>query len=747
MKSKIFLLALTFGILQNAFADYTVEGTFEYRDIFIGLFGFTGENAFRPVRFVDIVVTDDNTNQTLATTSTNSNGYFNVNVVDSQVRNLSILAVANTTSGQPYNIKVANYSSFGVGATHAYELNFLVNHQPTQNINLGTVQADYQSGGEIFNIFDVAVDGIDFLATLGESNPWPSFTAEYTFGTTNFAFASGGTINLGGVLGYDDTIILHEMGHWVQFNFGGFSDNPGGTHIIGDDGQDPRLSFGEGWPTFWGSNVRNYFNKQGLAGYDHPNVYMNSTGDSTSGVLDFAYDLETTQNAGGSQVGLGGASSEVSVQAALWDMTDDANTEDYSQGTDDETGFALNQPFQKHWDFITTYLSQPPFSGQLAFDDYYFLFNQNVTNPETQKFTDMLNSNHGFAYFADSLENDNSFANAFQMTFADVGEQKLTYTTIFPTNDDDWRSFPALAGITYKIRTLNLNNGLDTQLELYDSGNGFLSQNNNSGANVLASEITYTPNSDQTLYFKVTTPTTPEPYAKVGGYIFSVVPDNVPATYPNIQTNPGGVILQVANSTTGANPVKNLEIENTGSANTLNYTLEFLDFNTLQPSTFDWFSVNQLSGSLASGASETLVITFDANVAVQGINRAKLRIVSNDPNNPHQDLSVNLNNQLTVSIEEEISELPKKFELSQNFPNPFNPSTIINFQLLRNTQGKLTIFNVRGEKVKDFILSQNRGSVVWDGTNNFGEAVSSGIYFYKLEAGNDSQIKKMTFLK
>ncbi|KAA3598357.1 MAG: T9SS C-terminal target domain-containing protein [Calditrichaeota bacterium] len=93
--------------------------------------------------------------------------------------------------------------------------------------------------------------------------------------------------------------------------------------------------------------------------------------------------------------------------------------------------------------------------------------------------------------------------------------------------------------------------------------------------------------------------------------------------------------------------------------------------------------------------------------------------------------------------------IPLDFKLSQNFPNPFNPSTIINYELkITNYEfGKLTIFNVLGEKVKEFELAEPRGSVVWNGTNSFGEQVSSGIYFYKLETVNFSETKKMLLLK
>ncbi|KAA3597110.1 MAG: T9SS C-terminal target domain-containing protein [Calditrichaeota bacterium] len=103
---------------------------------------------------------------------------------------------------------------------------------------------------------------------------------------------------------------------------------------------------------------------------------------------------------------------------------------------------------------------------------------------------------------------------------------------------------------------------------------------------------------------------------------------------------------------------------------------------------------------------------------------------------------------IPTSVEEENS-VPQGFNLSQNFPNPFNPTTVINYELeITNYENaKLVIFNVLGEKVKEFVLDKAKGSVVWNGTNSFGKSVASGVYFYRLEAGNFIDTKKMLFLK
>lgn len=101
----------------------------------------------------------------------------------------------------------------------------------------------------------------------------------------------------------------------------------------------------------------------------------------------------------------------------------------------------------------------------------------------------------------------------------------------------------------------------------------------------------------------------------------------------------------------------------------------------------------------------------------------------------------------TVNLNEKKIPLPSEFSLAQNYPNPFNPKTTIEFSLPQNSFGKITIFDILGKKVKEFNLAQTQSLVVWDGKNNFGKEVSSGIYFYKLETGNFSQTQKMLLLK
>ncbi len=91
------------------------------------------------------------------------------------------------------------------------------------------------------------------------------------------------------------------------------------------------------------------------------------------------------------------------------------------------------------------------------------------------------------------------------------------------------------------------------------------------------------------------------------------------------------------------------------------------------------------------------------------------------------------------------------YNLAQNFPNPFNPTTQISFQIPETDFASLTVFNVLGQEVKTLVNEKIVGGVnhtaQWDGTDINGSKVASGVYFYKLTSGNFTDIKKMVLLK
>ncbi|MFH2055221.1 MAG: Ig-like domain-containing protein [bacterium] len=94
--------------------------------------------------------------------------------------------------------------------------------------------------------------------------------------------------------------------------------------------------------------------------------------------------------------------------------------------------------------------------------------------------------------------------------------------------------------------------------------------------------------------------------------------------------------------------------------------------------------------------------------------------------------------------------LPDEYSLAQNYPNPFNPETVIGYSLPQAAQVRLSVFNILGQSVIELVneyQSAGEKRVVWDGTNRFGEKVDSGVYFYRITAGDFDLTRKMVLMK
>ena len=106
---------------------------------------------------------------------------------------------------------------------------------------------------------------------------------------------------------------------------------------------------------------------------------------------------------------------------------------------------------------------------------------------------------------------------------------------------------------------------------------------------------------------------------------------------------------------------------------------------------------------------------------------------------------------LSVAVEDEFN-LPRQFTLNQNYPNPFNPVTTISFDVLGATPANvsLTVYNVLGQAVRTLLVGELTGGkydVEWNGLNDAGQRLASGIYLYSLRVNNAVQSKTMVLMK
>ncbi len=160
-----------------------------------------------------------------------------------------------------------------------------------------------------------------------------------------------------------------------------------------------------------------------------------------------------------------------------------------------------------------------------------------------------------------------------------------------------------------------------------------------------------------------------------------------------------------------------------------------------------WLYCNPTNGIITQENISYINVSFDATNLVNGIYEANLHIINDDPDEGYLEIPVTLT--VAPPIEAEAI-FPAITQLHQNHPNPFNPTTTISFDLVNTGKITLNVYNIKGELVRT-LASENypagQNSILWNGEDNNGNSVSSGIYFYSLKAGNHEETKKMILLK
>jgi len=107
-------------------------------------------------------------------------------------------------------------------------------------------------------------------------------------------------------------------------------------------------------------------------------------------------------------------------------------------------------------------------------------------------------------------------------------------------------------------------------------------------------------------------------------------------------------------------------------------------------------------------------------------------------------------NSVITSLESADKSVPQEYRLAQNYPNPFNPSTTIAYALKKQSKVTIVVYDLLGRKIAELVhANQNPGTykVHWNGRDDSGVPVSSGLYLYKIEAGDFTSIKKMILVK
>ena len=142
------------------------------------------------------------------------------------------------------------------------------------------------------------------------------------------------------------------------------------------------------------------------------------------------------------------------------------------------------------------------------------------------------------------------------------------------------------------------------------------------------------------------------------------------------------------------------------------------------------------------------VIAMDAGWAQS--NGRVIVFVQNNTDKKVQNAEVIEVPTIPTSVGEPVNGVPTTFGISQNYPNPFNPTTSFDYAVSNQTFVGIKVYNLLGQEVRT-LVSEEKGvgvyKAVWDGKDNVGTEVPSGMYLYKMIAGSFSETKKMMFLK
>lgn len=489
MKRLILLSSVLIGgATTTALADYTVSGTCAYVDREFDVNGFTGSEPIRPIRFADVQVIEGT--KTLATGFSDSQGSFSLFLVDNQTRNIYVrcLAKRETTTGVPVEVRSTTSSS----TVWAIRGPTLSGHLPNQNVFTGTMVAVPTSGGEAFNLYDAALDGTAFLNSIrGGEAPTPLLMIVFSASNPNLSSYNGTAIVQGNNAGYDDTVLLHEMGHYVVDHFSA-SMNPGGTHHLSDCNQNMILAFDEGHATYFGNSVRRFM------GYPHSNIYVRTTGQAGPGNLQFSFDVESQ-----APFICYGSTSETSVYAALWDIGDGPATTDDTPGSDESWDLLAGHDADVFKD-MHVYI---PTAANISLEDFWDgWFHPSVANGHLAEMRAIFN-HIGIEFQPDAFEMNDLTAEA-RLVAPGPAVYHLTYFAdrngdLLGEPDTDLFMFDVVGGSTYTIETLNLLGDANTSLTLLASdATTVLAANDDRAAGDRSSLISYTPASGGRRYLR-----------------------------------------------------------------------------------------------------------------------------------------------------------------------------------------------------------------------------------------------------
>jgi len=456
----------------------SVTGSVEYQDKIYDARGFTGDYPRKAVRYAEVQLVDGNV--AVASTKTDEYGFYRLQ--GSGVR-LKIRVLAQSDAGINTLISVANHNGDVYAVSKALAID-------------GDSQLDFlvpvtESVSGAFNILDVMTSAKQFIAendsTLNDplNVYWQPGNSEYgTYYCSNKISRSscpqgsgvylvGGRQSGGDTDQFDDDVILHEFGHYIEDKLN-IQDSPGGTHFLSDTDSDIRLAWSEGWGGFMPGAVKAWLADQ------HPQLlssdqslptsyFVDSYGQYAMISMDFG-DPASYYCWGGSAC-YSYSSSEVAVANVL-------------------NGLRESYGFSAIWNSVSVYLPyQTPFAASLETFWDGWMVQRSPDNNELANLYDIYGRSRIF-YRADNFESDDSYVAAKPYVNCSncSSQQRYLYNSV-GGYDHDYVYVDLSAGKTYQVETYNLANAADTYIRIlnqdgsqaYSADGSLMANDNRSG--------------------------------------------------------------------------------------------------------------------------------------------------------------------------------------------------------------------------------------------------------------------------
>jgi hypothetical protein len=515
----------------------SVSGTVRYEDREYSYSGFTGNKSYKSVRYavVDLV---DASGAVVDTTVTDEQGYYEL---AGRGANMYVRVLSMTSEAAGSHIEVRDY----YGAVYAVRQN--VSGEDVLNFDIA--YEDRIAGA--FNILDVYTNASLFVEQMSNT-PLPALNVHWQaassrYGTyfcqTNYVGGScpqgkgiyllGGSSSGGDTDEYDDDVLYHEYGHYLEAAYGA-QDSPGGRHYLTDNDSDLRLAWSEGLGGFFPGAVKSWLKE------NNPERLSISSGNIST------YFVDTVGSTAAISIDMGNPS----TMFCLWGV--DCFVYSSSEVAVAKVLHEMRKAFgmQAVWDVISGYLPSGTVQSSTLESFWDGWLEQRAPDAQELGTLHSIFEDRQVYYQSDDYESDDDHTFTRKLTVCGSGScsGELHYLYSQSGADVDMISFDAQSGRSYLIETLDLSNGADTYIRILDAmqnvvvdATGQTMVNNDRPGTVycytydnpcrihnddamLSSSLTFTPLQSTTYYVEVSTSSSkPAAAGRYGTYTVRIV--------------------------------------------------------------------------------------------------------------------------------------------------------------------------------------------------------------------------------